>query len=144
MARRNVDDELASDVLVDIPRAHERRFGCSGKLLKPSRASVEALVQKVPRGRVLTTALLREVLAKRHKAQVTCPFLTKRALMAIADDPKASVPFWRVVMASGEMISAYPGGAAAQARHLSGEGVTVTTRSGKSRVAELGARLVRF
>jgi hypothetical protein len=33
-------------------------------------------------------ALLREVLAKRHKAQVTCPFLTKRALMVIADDPR--------------------------------------------------------
>jgi hypothetical protein len=93
---------------------------------------------------VLTTALLREVLAKRHKAQVTCPFLTKRALMAIAGDPKASAPFWRVVMASGEMISAYPGGAAAQTKRLRGEGVTVATRSGKSRVAELGASLVRF
>jgi alkylated DNA nucleotide flippase Atl1 len=144
MARRSVDDELANDVLVDIPRAHGRRFGCSGKLLNPSRGSVEALVRKVPRGRVLTTALLREMLAKRHKAQVTCPFLTKRALMAIADDPKAGAPFWRVVIASGEMISAYPAGGAAQARHLRDEGVTVATRSGKSRVAELDARLVRF
>jgi hypothetical protein len=88
MARRNVDDELASDVLVDIPRAHERRFGCSGKLLKPSRGSVEALVRKVPRSRVLTTTLLREVLAKRHKAQVTCPFLTKRALMQSPTTPR--------------------------------------------------------
>jgi hypothetical protein len=50
MARRNVDDELASDVLVDIPRAHERRFGCSGKLLKPSRGSVEAMVRKARSG----------------------------------------------------------------------------------------------
>jgi alkylated DNA nucleotide flippase Atl1 len=140
MARRNVDDELASDVLVDIPRAHERRFGCSGKLLKPSRGSVEALVRKVPRGRVLTTALSREV------AQGAGHLPVPHQARADGDRrrPQHQRAVLGVVMASGEMISAYPGGGAAQATHLRDEGVTVATRSGKSRVAELDARLVRF
>jgi hypothetical protein len=39
MGRRSVDDELRSDVILDIPKQHEHRFGCSGKMLKPSRAT---------------------------------------------------------------------------------------------------------
>jgi alkylated DNA nucleotide flippase Atl1 len=135
MGRRSVDDELQSDVIVDIPKEQEHRFGCSGKMLKPSRASVEALVEKIPQGMVMTT---RKALAERHKAQVTCPFLTKRALMAIAEDPKTpAVPFWRVVMAKGEMIAAYPGGGTKQARRLKNEGVMIAGGLGTYKVMNL-------
>jgi alkylated DNA nucleotide flippase Atl1 len=137
MTRRNVDEDLRSDVLVDIPKHLETRLGGSGKMLKPSRASIEALVEKVPRGRVLTVALLRKVLAESRNAQLTCPFLTKRALMAIAEDAEAKAPFWRVVMASGEMIAAYPGGQQAQAKRLRSDGLTITSKAGKSRIANL-------
>jgi alkylated DNA nucleotide flippase Atl1 len=141
MVRRSVDDELRIDALVDLSKEDERRFGCSGKMLKPSRASVEAFVEWIPLGRVLTTLLLRERLAASRNAQTTCPFLTKRALMAIAEDPEATAPFWRVVMGSGEMISAYPGGVTQQASRLQGEGVTIADRAGKSRVANVNDRL---
>jgi alkylated DNA nucleotide flippase Atl1 len=136
MARRNVDEDLRSDVLVDIPKHLVKRSGGSGKMLKPSRTSVEALVKKIPR-RVLTTSLLRKVLAESHNAQETCPFLTKRALMAIAEDAKAKAPFWRVVMGSGEMIAAYPGGQKAQAKRLQSDGLTIVGNAGKSIVANL-------
>ncbi|SEE48150.1 6-O-methylguanine DNA methyltransferase, DNA binding domain [Rhizobiales bacterium GAS191] len=141
MVRRSVDDELRSDVLVDIPKEQERRFGCAGKMLKPSRASVEALVAKVPRGMVLTTTLLRKVLAEQHDAQVTCPFLTKRALMAIAEDPETTAPYWRVVMGSGEMMTTYPGRGIEQARRLRSEGVRIAGKIGRSRVANLNDNL---
>jgi alkylated DNA nucleotide flippase Atl1 len=137
MARRNVDEDLRNDVLVDIPKHLVKRLGGSGKMLKPSRTSVEALVKKIPRGRVLTTSLLRKVLAESHNAQETCPFLTKRALMAIAEDAKAKAPFWRVVMGSGEMIAAYPGGQKAQAKRLQSDGLTIVSNAGKSIVANL-------
>jgi len=137
MGRRSVDDELRSDVIVDIPKEQEHRFGCSGKMLKPSRASVEALVEKIPQGMVMTTPSLRKALAERHNAQVTCPFLTKRALMAIAEDPKTTVPFWRVVMPKGEMIAAYPGGGTKQARRLKNEGVMIAARLGTYKVMNI-------
>jgi alkylated DNA nucleotide flippase Atl1 len=137
MSRRSVDDELRSDVILDIPKEQERRFGCAGKMLKPSRASVEALVKKIPQGRVMTTPSLRKALAERHNAQVTCPFLTKRALMTIAEDRKTTVPFWRVVMAKGEMIAAYPGGGTKQARRLKHEGVMIAGRVGTYKVMNL-------
>ena len=137
MARLNVDDELRNDLLVEIPKHLGTRFGGAGKMLKPSRTSIEALVKEVPRGRVLTTSLLREALAKSRNAQITCPFLTKRALMAIAEDPKAGAPFWRIVMGNGEMIAAYPGGQEAQAKRLRSEGLTIISKAGKSRIANL-------
>jgi alkylated DNA nucleotide flippase Atl1 len=137
MGRRSVEHDLQSDVIVDIPKEQEHRFGCSGKMLKPSRASVEALVEKIPQGMVMTTPSLRRALAEKHHAQVTCPFLTKRALLAIAEDPRTTVPFWRVVMAKGEMIAAYPGGGTKQARRLKNEGVTITGRLGAYKVTNL-------
>ena len=134
MGGRNVDDELRRDVVVDILKKDEHRLGCSGKMLKLSRASVEALVKKIPQGMVMTTTSIRETLAKKHNAQVTCPFLTKRALMAIAQDSKTTAPLWRVIMANGEMIAAYPGGRTEQARRLKNEGVMVSGGLGRYKV----------
>lgn len=121
MAKRDVTDDLRDDVLVDIPRDQQRRFGVSGKMLKPSRTSVADTVSQVPRGAVMPITELRQRLANRHGAQTTCPFLTKRARMVIAQDPNGPVPYWRIVRANGAMIDYFPGGGAAQARRLKAE-----------------------
>lgn len=73
------------------------------------------------RGTVIPMMELRRRLAHKHGAQTACPFLTKRALMAIADDPNTTAPYWRVVRANGAMIDYSPGGAAAQAKRLKAE-----------------------
>jgi alkylated DNA nucleotide flippase Atl1 len=118
MARRDVSEELRHDVLIDIAKGDERRFGTGGKMLKPSRATVEAALTKIPRGSVMTVTALRRQLAQQHRADTTCPFMTKRALMAIADDARATVPWWRIVKPDGAATSYFPGGAAAQMRRL--------------------------
>jgi len=58
--------------------------------------------------------------------------MTKRALLAIAEDPKATAPFWRIVRPDGAMIAYFPGGAAAQEKRLKAEGMTTAT-TGKTR-----------
>ena len=63
-----------------------------GKMLKPCRLSVEALIKKIPQGMVMTTTSLRETVASRRNAQMTCPYLTRRALMAIAEDSETTAP----------------------------------------------------
>jgi hypothetical protein len=97
MTQRDVTAELRNDVLVDIPRTNQRRFGTAGKMLKPSVTSVAEAVSQVPRGTVIPITELRWRLASTHGAQTTCPFLTKRALILIAEDPNATAPYWRVV-----------------------------------------------
>jgi alkylated DNA nucleotide flippase Atl1 len=127
MAKRDVTQDLSNDVLVDIPPDQARRFGVSGKMLKPSRATVAAAVSQVPRGTVMPITELRQKLANEHGAQTTCPFLTKRALMAIAEDSNATAPYWRVVRANGAMIDYFPGGAATQAKRLKAEAKATTS-----------------
>lgn len=126
MARRDVSEELRNDVLVDISAEQQRRFGTAGKMLKPSLATVAEAVAAVARGTALPITELRRRLAEGHGAQTTCPFLTKRALMAIAEDPNATAPYWRIVRANGGMIDYFPGGAAAQARRLQAEAPAIT------------------
>jgi alkylated DNA nucleotide flippase Atl1 len=116
-----VTDELRHDVLVDIAKGDERRFGTGGTMLKPSRASVEAALAKVPRGATMTITELRRRLARQHGADTACPFMTKRALMAIAEDAAVTAPYWRIVKPNGAMMTHFPGGAAAQTRRLKTE-----------------------
>ena len=53
MARRDVTEALSKDVLVDTSPDQARRFGVSGKMLKPSRATIAAAVSRVPQGTVM-------------------------------------------------------------------------------------------
>ena len=123
MARRDVTEELRHDTFVDIPIDQQRRFGTAGKMLRPSLSTVADAVARVPCGTVLPVTELRRRLAEEHGAQTTCPFFTKRALIAIAEDPAATAPYWRIVRANGAMIDYFPGGAAAQAKRLKAEAI---------------------
>jgi len=121
VTKRDVTEELRNDVLVDISADRARHFGVFGKMLKPSLMSVAHAVAQVPRGTVMPITELRQRLASMHGADTTCPFLTKRALIAIAEDPDATAPYWRIVRANGALIDYFPGGAASQARRLKAE-----------------------
>lgn len=131
MAKRDVTEDLRYDVLVDIPARLQGRFGAVGKMLKPSLTSVTDAVAQVPRGTVMTISELRQRLAQRHGAQTACPFLTKRALITIAEDPGARAPYWRIVRADGSMMNYFPGGAAAQAKRIKAEAKATATSRGR-------------
>ena len=117
MVRRDVTDELRRDVLVDIPKGRERRFGTGGgPFPNPPPQAGEARQSEA-----LSGGGQRRRLARRHRADTTCPFMTKRALMAIAEDAAATAPWRRIVKPDGAMMTYFPGGAATQARRLKGE-----------------------
>lgn len=111
-------------------------------MLIPSPLDVEALIRKIPRGKVATQAELREKLARSAGAAVACPITTGMFVRIVAEcaaeearGGKARIaPYWRVVRDDGLLIEKFPGGPAAQAEHLEAEGHTID-RSGKLRVA---------
>ncbi|MBO0777997.1 MAG: hypothetical protein J2P37_04135, partial [Ktedonobacteraceae bacterium] len=51
--------EAQEDAIVDIPENRIRFFGTSGKMLLPSPATVETLIEKIPERQLMTTDLLR-------------------------------------------------------------------------------------
>lgn len=132
------------DAFKDIAPAQYRYFGGPGRMLLPSPATVAALLQRVPRRRLITTDQLRQALAAQFGVQGTCPVTTRKALEKLASDPKRRVPYWRVINQNGQLSGRFPGGAASQAARLEAEGHTLDTRTAKPRVANFKDSLVRF
>src|SRR6185437_14919596 len=65
----------------------------------------------------------RRRLARRRRADTACPFMTKRALMAIAEDAAATAPWWRIIKPDGAMMAYFPGGAATTGAATQGRGI---------------------
>jgi|JI10StandDraft_1071094.scaffolds.fasta_scaffold06639_5 alkylated DNA nucleotide flippase Atl1 len=104
-----------------------------GKMLISSPRELDALIRRVPEGRVVTLGALRANLAKAHGADFTCPLTTGIFLRIVgeaAEEERAArggdvAPYWRVVRDDGALIETLPGGTEAQARRLVAEDVTV-------------------
>jgi hypothetical protein len=99
-----------ADAIVDISMAQVRFFGGPGNMLIPCVVTVEALIHKDPASRLITTGLLRKMLADQFKVQGTCPVTTRKALQAIANDSSKQVAYWRVIKQNGELSDRFPGG----------------------------------
>jgi hypothetical protein len=77
------------------------------KILISSPLEIRDVIDGIPKGSSMTVAEMRETLAKKHRAKVTCPLTTGIFLRIVAeaaldefDEGKAVsriTPFWRVV-----------------------------------------------
>lgn len=115
--------------LLSVPDGMAKRLG-HGMMLIPTALEVDAMIRKIPRGKVSTLAQIRSRLAHWHNADVTCPLVTGIFLRIVAEaaeeDRQAGrpeiTPYWRVVRDDGGLNEKFPGGVAAQARKLREEG----------------------
>jgi hypothetical protein len=106
-----------------------------GTMLIPSPRDVEAMIRTVPKGGVITVARLREDLARKFAADVTCPLTTgifvRISAEAAAEEARAGkkriTPYWRVIKDDGSLNPKFPGGVEAQAERLRAEGQTIDT-----------------
>lgn len=116
----------------------------AGRMLISSPAELDAVIRRIPAGRVLTLGALRTALARNHRADYTCPMTTGiflRVVAEAAEEERAAglriAPYWRVVRDDGSLIDTLPGGVAAQARTLAAEGVVVLHFGKTPRVTEV-------
>jgi len=139
--------------IVDIPPRMQARFG-KGKMLVPKPLDVDALIRRVPEGKLATVLQLREELAKRSNVDVACPLCTGIFVRISAEaaeeerraGKKSVTPYWRVISSEGRLNPKFPGGVAGQRRMLSGEGHKIEKSSGKKApaVASYEEALVKF
>ncbi len=112
-----------------------RKWGV-GTVVVPAPKEVDALMKKIPRGKVTTINALREKLAAKHGATICCPITTGIfawiAAHAADEAEKAGAakitPYWRTLKEGGELNAKYPGGIANLKARLEAEGVEVTAR----------------
>src|SRR5262245_24596186 len=127
-----------------------KRWG-TGTMVIPAPIEVDALMKRVPRGRVTTINELREALARKHKVGIACPITTgifawiaaHAAEEAAAEGVKNITPYWRTLKTGGELNAKYPGGIPALKKRLQAEGHNVLEKGKRYLVAEFEKSLVR-
>lgn len=106
-----------------------KRWG-EGKMVIPAPMEVDALMKKVPRGRLITINELRASLAAKHDVNFACPITTgifswiaaHAAAEREAEGARRVTPYWRTLKTGGELNPKYPGGVAGLAQRLRAEG----------------------
>lgn len=115
----------------------------AGSMVVSTPREVDAVVRRIPAGRVVTLDELRAHLARRHGAEIACPVSTAIFLGVVARaaeeqaafGEEAVAPYWRVLRPGGELNEKYPGGAAAQGARLEAEGHRLERRGRRTLVA---------
>jgi hypothetical protein len=124
--------------LVAIPRNMQKRLG-AGTMLVPSPGEVEAFIRTVRPGSVTTVSQIREFLAGKYSADVTCPLTTGifvRIAAEAAEEEACSgnakiTPYWRVLKDDGSLNPKFPGGVGRQAEKLRAEGHRILPGAGQ-------------
>lgn len=128
--------------VVKIKGKMSRRWG-TGTVVIPHPKEVYELMEKVPKGKLITINEIRKKVAKKHKATIGCPitcgifaWVSANAAEEIVKNKKTKVmPYWRTLKSTGEINEKYPGGIAGQKKLLEREGHTVI-RKGKKLYVE--------
>jgi hypothetical protein len=122
----------------DLPRVEPisermcQKWG-KGTMVIPAPLEVDAIMRKVPKGKLTTVDRIREALARKHGATIGCPLTTGIFvwIAAHASDEMAFggekdvTPYWRTLRSDGALNPKYPGGLQEQAARLKDEGHVV-------------------
>lgn len=141
----------------DLPRVEEitekmsKRWG-TGTVVIPAPMEVDALMRRVPEGRLVTINGIREALARRHGATICCPItagIFARVAAGAADERRRAggediTPYWRTLKAGGEVNPKYPGGVEGQRALLEGEGHEVARRGKRHVVVDYESSLIKL
>jgi alkylated DNA nucleotide flippase Atl1 len=133
--------------VVPIDGKMSKRWG-SGTVVIPAPREVDAVMKKVPKGRLITINEIRAALAKKHGATIGCPITTSIfawiAAHAAEEDAAAgrpATPYWRTLKSGGELNLKYPGGVELLKRKLETEGHAVVARGKRFFVSDYQASL---
>jgi hypothetical protein len=124
--------------VVDVPPKMQNRF-LVGKMLIPKPLDIDALIHRVPKGKLATVIQIRDKLARDAQANCCCPLTTGIFLRIVAEvaeedlrsGKKDVTPYWRVVRADGSLNERFPGGVQAQANRLEEEGHIIDLKRGR-------------
>jgi alkylated DNA nucleotide flippase Atl1 len=156
MARKKTWQEKLADSK-DLPKVekiapHMNQKWGRGTVVVPAPKEVDAVMKRVPRGKLITINEIRQSLAKKHQATIGCPITTgifawiaaHAAEEAAALGKVRTTPYWRTLKSGGELNPKYPGGIAAIRQRLESEGHRVVQKGKRYLVADFETALVRL
>jgi hypothetical protein len=125
------------------------RWG-TGSMVIPAPMEVDAIMKKVPKGKLITINEIRSMLARKHNADIACPITTgifawiaAHAAEEAAAAGKARItPYWRTLKTGGLLNEKYPGGIVQLKKHLEAEGHKVIQKGKRHKVSDFEKSLV--
>ena len=128
-----------------------KRWG-TGTVVIPAPREVDALMRRVPEGKLVTINEIRKALAKKHDASIGCPITTGIFAWVAAnaaeeqrqEGKKDTTPYWRTLKTGGEVNPKYPGGVEKQRRLLEEEGHKVVQKGKRSVVVDYEKSLMEL
>ena len=152
-ARKTWTEKLADSKglpkIIEIDPVKSKRWG-EGTMVIPSPLEVDAVIRKVPKGRLITINGMRQILAAKHGAGQACAITTgifswiaaHASMEQEKSGQKRVTPWWRVLKEGGTLNEKCPGGVELQRQRLEGEGHRVLAKGRRWIVADHEARLV--
>ena len=149
--REKLADNKGHPTVFEISPKQSKRWG-SGTCVIPAPAEVDALMRRVPKGKVTTIDEMRKALAHRHRTTIACPITTgifswiaaHAAAEAEAEGKKRTTSYWRTLKTGGEVNPKYPGGVTALKRKLAAEGHKVLQKRNRFFVKDFAEKLATF
>jgi hypothetical protein len=148
--REKLADDKDLPKVVKVGPKMSKRWG-KGTVAIAAPREIDAIMRRVPEGKLITINEIRQLVAKKHKATFGCPITTgifawiaahaaEEAAAAGQDD---ITPYWRTLKTGGELNPKYPGGIPRLTSLLEGEGHRVVAKGKRFFVADYEQRLVR-
>jgi len=121
--------------IVELDSEASKKWGGKTMIIAPP-IDYDGLMKKVPKGKLITTDTLRKAMAKKYKADITCPltcgiFVNICAWASYQRD-KDITPYWRTLKSDGELNVKYPEAIELQKRLLEEEGHTIISKGTKN------------
>ena len=141
---QKLNDGKSPEVSTVGPEAAARYGG--PKMLVATPLVFDALMKKVPAGKLITTDDMRVFLAKQYKADWTCP-MTTGIFVNIAANAAAErrgeneTPYWRTLKKGGELCEKFPDGLEGQKLLLEMEGHKVIQKGKRYFVEDFADKL---
>jgi len=134
--KKSWQEKLAdSKALSRVEKIDEKKSKCwgTGTFVIPAPIEIDAIMKKVPKGKLITINEIRQIVAKKHKATIGCPITTgifswiaaNAADEAEKQGKKRITPYWRTLKTGGILNEKYPGGIQNLKKRLEAEGHTV-------------------
>lgn len=113
-----------------------QRYGGNRMYFAPP-SDYDALMKKVPEGKVVTVGMIRKYLSDKADADFTDPmtagiFVNIAAWASSQRNGKDETPYWRTLKSDGELNDKYPGGVKKQKERLEEEGHTIIQKGRKN------------
>ena len=148
--REKLADNKDLPKVVEISDGLSQRWG-TGTCAIPAPKEVDAIMRKVPHGKLITINEIRTRVAKKHKATIACPITTgifawiaaHAAVEAEDAGEEKTTPYWRTLKTGGELNPKYPGGIERLKVLLEAEGHRVAAKGKRLLVADYENRLVK-